>query len=383
MAYTFNPEEVFSKGIVEAEFFDPATDNLLGYSRYVADFSLAGSMNNGEVAAGPGNGLVMMIPDSARLNVTATTADSALNNTALAVGGTITGNGVVETVIGVTAASTTLTLTGAVSPLGGQNGAVAYVLTSTGSDKAAVEAASGIAHPVDETTGNIGGFTAVASNTYCVKYFVSNSSAQQLSVPALFSPKVVRAHFSVNCYAKKTGGDVMSSSLYKIRHYVFPYYFFTNPMEDTLSQTATGTVNLSGTCLTYSEAVSNGTCVSTNTAGYYGYIVDEYVGADTSTAAVDGIYFIGLGAGATVEIDASLTLPVQYSVNGVLTPISDMNKVTFASSATAVASVPAGGHSNVVTGVSQGTANITATVTNSRTGATYVDSVAVNVIQGT
>ena len=376
MAYTFSPEEVFSKGIVEAEFFDPATDNLLGYSRYVADFSLQGSMNNGEVAAGPGNGLVMMIPDSARLNITATTADSALNNTALAVGGTISGNGVVETVIGVTAAGTTLQLNNAVSPLGGQNGAVCYVLTSTGTDKAAVEAASGIAHAVDQS-GNIEGFTAVSSNTYCVKYFTQNSSAQQLSVPALFSPKVVRAHFAVNCYAKKTGGDVMASSLYKIRHYVFPYYFFTNPMEDTLSQTATGTVNLSGTCLTYQEAISNGTCASTNTAGTYGYIVDEYVGQSTSTAAVDGIYFIGLGGGASVAASQTLTLPVQFSVNGVLTPISDMDQVTFASSATGKATIPE--HSNVVTGVASGTANITATVTNSRTGAEYSDTVVITV----
>ena len=376
MAYTFSPEEVFSKGIVEAEFFDPATDNLLGYSRYVADFSLQGSMNNGEVAAGPGNGLVMMIPDSARLNVTATTADSALNNTALAVGGTISGNGVVETVIGVTAAGTTLQLNNAASPLGGQNGAVCYVLTSTGTDKAAVEAASGIAHAVDQS-GNIEGFTAVSGNTYCVKYFTQNSSAQQLSVPALFSPKVVRAHFAVNCYAKKTGGDVMASSLYKIRHYVFPYYFFTNPMEDTLSQTATGTVNLSGTCLTYQEAISNGTCASTNTAGTYGYIVDEYVGQSTSTAAVDGIYFIGLGGGASVAASQTLTLPVQFSVNGVLTPISDMDQVTFASSATGKATIPE--HSNVVTGVASGTANITATVTNSRTGVEYSDTVVITV----
>lgn len=376
MAYTFYPEEVFSKGIVEAEFFDPATDNLLGYSRYVADFSLNGSMNNGEVEAGPGNALVMMIPDSARLAITATTADSALNNMALPVGGTLAGNGVVETVIGVTAASTVLTLTNAVAPLGGQNGAVCYVLTSTGSDKATVEAASGNAYAVDQS-GNVVGFTAVASNTYCVKYFVSNSSAMQLSIPSLFSPKVVRAHFAVNCYSKKTGGDVMASSLYKIRHYVFPYYFFTNPMQDSVSQTATGTVDLSGQCLTYQEAVSNGTCANANTTGFYGYVVDEYVGESTSTAAVDGIYFIGLGAGASVQTTKTLTLPIQYSVNGVLTPITDMNQVTFTSSATAKATIPE--HSNVVTGVTTGNTIITATVTNSRTGASYSDAVDITV----
>lgn len=373
MAFTFHPEELFSKGIVYAEFFDPATDDLLGYSRYVADFSLAGAMNNGEVEAGPGNALVMMIPDSARLNITATTADSALNNMALAVGGIVSGNGTVETTIAVTAAGSTLPLANAVSPLGGENGAVAYVLTSTGADRAEVEAQSGVAHAV--TDGAIQNFNAVEGNTYCVKYFYDNSSAQKLTVPSMFAAKVVRAHFAVNCYAKKTGGDVMSSSLFKIRHYIFPYYFFTNPMEDTLSQTATGTVNLSGTCLSYQEAASEGVC-NVDTAGVYGYVVDEYVGGEnSSTAAVDGIYFIGLGAGASVAVDESLELPIKYSVGGVLTTISDMSAVTFTSSAEAVATVDG----NEVTGVSAGTSVITASVTNSRTGTTYTDTITVTV----
>ncbi len=377
MNYTFTPEELFSKGIVEAEFFDPATDNLLGYSKYVVDFNPAGSMNEGEVAAGPGNGLVMMIPDSARLNITATTADSALNNMALPVGGTLTGGGIVETVTGITAFDSTLTLNNAAAPLGGQNGPVCYVLTSTGADKATVEANSGTAYPVN-TDGTIVGFAAVSGNTYCVKYFVARSSALQLSIPALFAPKVVRAHFAVNCYAKNVSGDVMQGSLIKIRHYVFPYYYFTNPLADTLGQTSTGTVNLSGRCLTYQEAISNGTC-ATNTSGYYGYIVDEYVNDAAGTAAVDGIYFIGLGAGATVAVGNTVVLPIKYSVNGVLTEISDMDQVTFTSSATGVATVPEGGHTNTVTGVSAGTANITATVTNNRTGVTYTDTIGVTV----
>lgn len=373
MAFTFKPEELFSKGIVYAEFFDPATDDLLGYSRYVADYSIQGAMNNGEVEAGPGNALVMMIPDSARLNVTATTADSALNNMALAVGGTITANGVVETTTAITATGPTLALANAVAPLGGQNGAVCYILTSTGADRVAVESASGVAHPVEG--GIIQDFVAVADNTYCVKYFYENSSAEQLTIPSLFNAKVVRAHFAVNCYAKKTGGDVLSSSLFKIRHYVFPYYVFTNPMEDTLGQTTTGTVNLSGTCLSYQEAASAGVC-NVDSAGVYGYVVDEYVGGDdTSTAAVDGIYFIGLGAGAEVEVSDTLTLPIKYSINGNLATISDMSAVNFSSSADAVASVSG----NVVTGVSAGDAVITASVTNSRNNQTYTDAITVTV----
>lgn len=377
MAFTFKPEEVFSKGIVYAEFFDPATDNLLGYSRYVADFGLAGSMNNGEVVAGPGAALVMMIPDTCRLNVTATTADSDLNNMALAAGASIAANGVVETTIAITASSATLTLNNATSPLGGQNGAVCYILTSSGSDRAVVEAASGIAHAVDAESGAIQNFEAVANNTYCVKYFYKNSSAMQLSVPSLFSAKVVRAHFAVNCYAKRSGSDVLASSLYMIRHYVFPYYVFTNPMEDTLSQTATGTVNLSGTCLTYQEAISEGVC-NVDTSGLYGYVVDELVGEDTSTALVDGIYFIGLGSGVSVVKSTTMQLPVMYSVNGVLASISDMGEVTFAAASSVVSF--ADEHDNTMTaGASAGNTTVTVSVTNSRTGASYSDTIPVTV----
>jgi hypothetical protein len=375
MAFTFKPEELFSKGIVYAEFFDPASDDLLGYSRYVADFGLAGAMNNGEVEAGPGNALIMMIPDTTRLNVTATTADSSLNNMALPVGGVLGGNGVVETMTAITATGASLALANAVAPLGGENGAVCYVITSSGADRDAVEAQSGVAHAVEG--GTIQDFEAVNGNTYCVKYFYENSSAQKLTIPAMFNAKVVRAHFAVNCYAKKTGTDVLSSSLFKIRHYYFPYYYFTNPLEDSLSQTATGTVNLSGTCLSYQEALEAGVC-NVDSAGLYGWVVDEPVGEDTSTSAVDGIYFIGLGAGVSLVKSTTMVLPVKYSVNGILTNISDWSKVTF-TAASAVVSFADSHDPEMTAGGSAGNTTVTVSVTNSRTNKTYTDTIPVTV----
>ena len=251
-----------------------------------------------------------------------------------------------------------------------------YILTSTGSDRVEVEAASGIAHAVEG--GTIQNFTAVNGQTYCVKYFYENSSAQKLTVPSMFAPKVVRAHFAVNCYAKKTGSDVLSSSLFKIRHYVFPYYFFTNPMEDSLSQTATGTVNLSGTCLTYQEAAAEGVC-NVDTNGIYGYVVDEYVGGEnTSTAAVDGIYFIGLGDGVSIVKSTSMELPVKYSVNGQLTNVSDWSEVTF-TAASAVVSFADEHSPQMTAGSSAGNTTVTVSVTNSRTGSTYTDTIPVTV----
>lgn len=372
MAVSFKKESLFSKGIVSAEWFDIATDNLIGYSAYVSNFGVQGSMNNGEVAAGPGSMLVMCIPDTARLNVTCQTADTDLNSLALPIGGTVTGNGVIETVTGITAASASLSIANAVAPLGGENGAVCYILTSSGTDKATVEANSGVAHVIEG--GIIQDFNATPGNTYCVKYFIENSSAEMLSIPALFAPKVVRAHFAVNLYAKKTGSAVLESSLVGIRHYYFPYYFFTSSINESASQTETGTVDLSGTCLSYEQAIEAGNCDSYGQQSY-GFIVDEMLGVNSSTSKIDGIYFIGMGAGATVKVGSTVTLPIKYSVNGVLTNISDMSAVTFTSSATAKATVSG----NVATGVATGDTYVTATVTNANTGASYTDTVKVTV----
>lgn len=373
--YTFKPQALFTKGIAYAEFFDVNNNNLLGFSPFVTDFGLNGSMNDGDVEGGIGNQLIISLPDTSRLEVTATTADSALNNMALTIGGQLGGNGIIETMTGIVAgAGGTLTIQNAVAPYGADK-AICYILTSTGTDKAVVEAGSGQAYEIDPDTGVID-FEGQADQTYCVKYFVRNSSADELTIPALFQPAVVRAHFAVNVYSQK-GGDAMTGSLVKIRHYYFPRYQFNQPLQVTESQTTPGTTNLSGRCLTYQQALESGVCSDANNAAY-GFIVDEYVGSgDSSTSSVQGIYFVGGGV-LNLATGASVTVPVKYDVNGVLTDISDMGQVTF--SVTGNVGTFANAHSNVFTAAnSAGTGSITATVTNSLTGAVYQDTMPVTV----
>lgn len=373
--YTFKPQALFTKGIAYAEFFDVNTNNLLGYSPYATDFGLNGSMNDGDVEGGIGNQLIISLPDTSRLAVTCKTADSALNNMALPIGQDVAGYGIVETMTAVVASGTSLNLSNAVAPYGTDK-VVCYVLTSSGTDKAAVEAASGIAHTV--TGGVIEGFAAISGNTYCVKYFINNSSADKLTIPAMFQPKVVRAHFAVNVYSQNGSGDAMSGTLVKIRHYYFPRYQFNAPLQVTESQTTPGTTDLSGRCLTYQQALEAGICANENNAAY-GFIVDEIVGSNTSTAKVEGIYFVGLGSNFELTNGTSYTVPVKYAVNGVLTEISDMSQVTFTSSTPATADF-ANSHSNVLTAAAAGTTVITCTVTNSVTGVTYSDTANITVV---
>ena len=114
-------------------------------------------------------------------------------------------------------------------------------------------------------------------------------------------------------------------------------------------------------------------------AAAYGFIVDEIVGTNTSTAKVEGIYFIGLGTNYQMTVGESLTVPVKYAVNGSLTDISDLNQVTFTSATTAKANF-ANSHSNVLTAAATGTTVITCTVTNSVTGVTYSDTANITVV---
>lgn len=374
--YTFKPQALFTKGIAYAEFFDVNNNNLLGFSPFVTDFGLNGSMNDGDVEGGIGNQLIISLPDTSRLEVTATTADSALNNMALTIGAQLGGNGIIETMTAIVAgADGTLSIQNAVAPHGADS-PICYVLTSTGTDKAAVEAGSGRAYEVD-SDGIVMDFVAQANETYCVKYFVRNSSADELTIPALFQPAVVRAHFAVNVYSQK-GGDAMTGSLVKIRHYYFPRYQFNQPLQVTESQTTPGTTNLGGRCLTYQQALESGVCSDANNAAY-GFIVDEYVGSgDSSTSNVQGIYFVWGSDVLTIRRGQSVTIPVKYDVNGVLTDISDMDQVTF--SVVNNVGTFANDHSNVFTAATDGTnGRVNVRVTNSVTGAVYEDGLAVSV----
>lgn len=109
----------------------------------------------------------------------------------------------------------------------------------------------------------------------------------------------------------------------------------------------------------------------------YCYIVDEFV-SGTSTGAVEGIYFVGAGAGVSVTNGETITLVAKYDVAGSLTNISDMSEVTFSTGADSTAKFE-GAHSPVLSGVAAGTTTATVSVTNSVTGVTYTDTIPVTV----
>ena len=372
---------IFAKGICSAEFFDIETDALLAYSPYVTDFEIKGSMNTGEVSGGPGNALILCIPDTARLSFTARTADSDLTKLSLTAGAEAAGCSVQELTRPVTADTRgCLTLSGelTVPPGSCASAPIAYVTASGGSDRAAVQAESGRARGVAAESGLVD-FEALPGVTYLVKYFVKSSGTAAFQIPALFAPKVVRAHFAVNLYARPAAGsgawesgsgqNQLQTAIVGRRHYYIPCYMFTAAYADGASQTETGSVDLSGMALTSESIDANG-----NLTLSYGTVTDEFF--DSATAGVDGLYFIGEGAGPCLTVGQKHTLTVKYSVGGRLTNAADPSELTFASSAPSTAQVDAAG---VITAKAAGSCAVTAEVTNSVTGVTYRDAVTVTV----
>ena len=92
--------------------------------------------------------------------------------------------------------------------------------------------------------------------------------------------------------------------------------------------------------------------------------------------------FVGNGGWVSVMAGQTITLPVKYSVNGVLTDITDMEQVNFSVSPANLGSF-ASEHSNVFTAsTGTGSGHATVTVTNSATNVTYQDTIQIVISVG-
>lgn len=150
---------------------------------------LTSIINLGAINAGPGNPVVIQIPDTPSLTMNLTAADLSLDDRALSAGSNVVYNGVVPVDEVVQADGTTLTVTQTpVYPLGGCD-IVGYINNS------------GTSYLIDPNTREIQDFTATAGQTYCVHYYTNNASAKQFGVDTLMNPAVVRGFITIPVYS--------------------------------------------------------------------------------------------------------------------------------------------------------------------------------------
>lgn len=339
MAFNRATSPIYAKGTMDVWCFNPATGDLDFWSNKVQTNQFSTSVNMGAINAGVGNPVVINLPDTSQVNLTLTAADLSLEARALSTGGTIKYNGIVPVMESVTASGTALQVTGFPTKAYGMDKAYAYI------DK------SGVAYEVDEDTGLISGFTAVNGTSYCVRYFSSLASAKELKLSTVFAPAVEVVYLRIPCYSAQ-GSTANQGSKCGDLYVWIPRMQFSGNAATEGSQTTAATTDISGSALSYDEAVSAGVCEE-GAATALAYMV--YMPLAGATASVTGLVVVG--GEVTVVKDASIQLPVKYVIDGQLVQ-PDYSDLTFTSSASGTATV--GEHTGLVTGVAAGSCEITA-----------------------
>ena len=340
MAYNRAKDPVYVKGTMDVWCHNPQTGDLDYFSNKIQTNQLTTSVNMGAINAGVGNPVVINIPDTAQVNLTITAADMSLEARALSVGGKLSYNGITPIMESVTATGTSLTVTNTPCAPYGVNRIFCFI------DQ------SGTAYEIDPSTKTVQGFTATSGTSYCVRYFTQQASAQQLTVGANFAPNVETVMIRLPAYSAQ-GSSANYGSL--VGHYYIwiPRMQFSGSAATEGSQTTPATTDLSGSALSYQEAVQQGVCPDSVQASL-AYMV--YMPMAGATASVEGLVVIG--GSITVGIGDSMQLPVKYVIDGQLVQ-PDYADLSYQSSADGTATVSQTG---LVEGVAAGDAEITVTL---------------------
>ena len=332
----------YSKGTMDVWCHNPITGDLDYFSNKIQTNQLQTSLNLSPINAGIGNPIVIQLPDSAAINLTITAADMSLEARQLQTGGQLSYNGIIPVMESIEANGTTLSVS--------RTPAIAYGF----SEAYAFIDSDGTAYTVDPDTYQIQNFTAVSGQSYCVRYFATAASAQQLRIASVFAPSVEVVMIRMPAYSAQGSTSNQGSHVGDFYIWIPRMQFAGNAGIDA-SQTAATTTDISGTALSYDEALTAGVCSESEQYGALAYYV--YMPLAGATSAVEGLAIVG--GSISVSVGQQIQLPVKYVINGQLVQ-PQFNDLTYASSAQSTATV--GANTGIVQGVAAGSCEITATL---------------------
>lgn len=341
MAFNRATTPVYLKGTMDVWCHNPSTGDLDYYSNKVQTSQFTTTVNMSPINASVGNPVVINLPDSAEVSLTLTAANMSLEARALSVGGDLSYNGIVPVIESITANGNSISVSQA--PVAGYGMAEPYAFIDT----------DGKAYVIDADTYQIQGFTAQNGQSYCVRYFVRNASAQQLRIASNFAPSVEVVTIRMPAYNTQGSSSNQGSKCGDFYIWI-PRMQFSGKADTEGSQTTAATTDFSGTALAYDEAVSSGVC-SESAATALAYMV--YVPLGSQTVLVEGLAVVG--GSVTVAKDDTVQLPVKYVINNQLVQ-PDYADLDYESSADATATIS---DSGVITGVAAGSCTITASLT--------------------
>lgn len=356
MPDTFNKVYRYVKGIYEMKAFaTTGSRDLLYYDNKITDANIATSLNMGELTGGVGNATLIMLPDTAKINVTLTAQDVDLRSRQLQTGGILANNGIVDVCEIITASSATLTVTNTpVAPYGSDS-----VCCYINGDGAAYEFVAG--------SSDVAGFTATPGETYSVRYYIRVVNAQELSIDTLFNPAVVSLEIKMPVYATTTGAS--SGALCGYWFLYIPRYQFNGDASLNVNQTTAGTSGLSGQALAYDANDANA-CTLANLSKL-AYMVYQPVDA---SEGIDGLFVVGGAISGTAGETALTPVKVLMDDGSIAQP--DYSALTFSipSADSAIATVDASG---VISFVGAGDTEVTISVTGSSPEISCVANVSV------
>lgn len=339
MSFNRATDPVYAKGTMDVWCWSPSNYNLDYYSNKIQTDQFQTSVNLSPVNAGVGNPVVINLPDTSQVTLTITAADVSLAARRLAVGGNLSYNGIIPFCESIKAAGTSLQVTNTPAAAYGFGEACAFIDND------------GTAYTIDVSTKTVQNFVAVANQTYTVRYFMKAASAQELRISSVFAPSVEIVMLRIPAYSAQ--GNSANQGSHCGDFYIWiPRMQFNGNAGTDASQTAASTTDISGTALSYDEAVENGSCDAENAYGTLAYMV--YMPIAGVNSAVEGLVVVG--GSVSVKVGEDLQIPVKYVINDQLVQ-PNYEDLTFTSSATGKATV--GEHTGILHGVQAGDTTIT------------------------
>ena len=338
-------ERFILAGVGDIQLFDQSTGEIIVTSKTLTDSGINFSVTAEDIRGGMANAILGKYFHDTAMELTLTDALFSLEYLALNVGGTITASADVLTMEPVTVAvADTITVKDTPKAFGNL-GTIGWY-TIAGKDDWKKITFEG----KDATVTGLAEGTSV-----CVKYIVTDASAEQFVVSSAFIPDQVHAILTLPLFKSTQGSDATFTSSSKVGEVQvdIPNFLLAGAQELSLSSSGAATTALSGSALaTYTgqEGCSD--------AGYYAilkqivYNKDEWADVKAIVIADSDIDLI---------VDETQTLEVYALYSGVKAPrLIEASKLTFTSSADTYAEVDATGK---VTAKAAGSANIEVVVT--------------------
>lgn len=364
---TFGDPTLFIKGVAEQIFFDPSTGNIVGYDKTATESAVTITVNLSEITGGMLNKLIGVLPDSARITGTYTSAAFSLETREKIMGGQIAYNAVSQVCDKITADSAVLTVKRTPSPAIGEDPndrlCWCYVNKNGGVNGTNVK--------VDSVTGIVQDFYAEVGETYEVTYFCHKISARMLPVPSVWNPVMMTVQERFGVYARQNG-STERGTLKGWLYFIVPRAILNADAGVTASQTASS--ETSGGWVALPEKPENmPMCDCSGAEHPLAYYV--YVPCSDENEAVMSV--VSVGNGLTLKAGRSAQLPIKYVMRDDSLVQPDFTRLGYYSENEAVATVDNCGS---VTAVSEGETTVHAYLT--KMDGTTLDSLTVIVVDG-